>query len=518
MKLSFNTKSLLVIFVILCCITGVSIWRKMHYLGYTLTPNQRSVTWLIESKITFDAISNQPIVVRFSTPSNLNGYKVMQESIASAGYGFEKKIIDNLPYAIWTKRSDLGEQVIYYRFKIYDKQNSPNLTSSQVPEIPKVPVWQEAEQHAASQLFKEAKTKSATTLDLCEQLFKSFNHWQNSKEVELLIGNNADYITKLTTIQKILAMEQIPTRLAWGLDLQEDVRNRHARQFLEVYDQAEWHIFDPILGTEGLAPNTILLTQGDEALLDVVGGKNSKVTFSIARETIDSNNLISERAEVTDLHQSFRFSLHNLPLESQNTFQLLMMFPLGILIVVFIRNIIGITTLGTFMPILIGLAFLETGIQSGLFYFCIIIAIGLLIRGYLSRLNLLLVPRIGAVVVVVIIIMQILTILSYQLGFQSATTITYFPIIILAWTIERVSIKWEEDGPRNALKETFASVVTGLVTYFIISNAYVRHLIYSFNEINLVILGFILLIGTYTGYRLTELHRFNVLVKNHENP
>ena len=89
----------------------------------------------------------------------------------------------------------------------------------------------------------------------------------------------------------------------------------------------------------------------------------------------------------------------------------------------------------------------------------------------------------------------------------------FFPIIIMAWIIERASITWEEEGAINAGKEIFYSLVAAIVTYFIISSEYIRHIMFAFNELNLVILFVVMLLGTYTGYRLTELRRFKPLIK-----
>lgn len=90
---------------------------------------------------------------------------------------------------------------------------------------------------------------------------------------------------------------------------------------------------------------------------------------------------------------------------------------------------------------------------------------------------------------------------------------SFFPIIITAWIIERASITWEEDGPVNATREIIFSILVAIITYFVICNNYIRHIMFAFNELNLVILFIVMLLGTYTGYRLTELKRFSPLAK-----
>lgn len=56
--------------------------------------------------------------------------------------------------------------------------------------------------------------------------------------------------------------------------------------------------------------------------------------------------------------------------------------------------------------------------------------------------------------------------------------------------------------------------MVAILTYFVINNEEIRHILFAFNEINLVILLLVMLLGTYTGYRLTELRRFAPLVKD----
>ena len=106
-----------------------------------------------------------------------------------------------------------------------------------------------------------------------------------------------------------------------------------------------------------------------------------------------------------------------------------------------------------------------------------------------------------------------MTIIGYRINWEIASSAIFFPIIITAWIIERASITWEEDGPMNAGRELFNSLLAGIAVYFAIANDYIRHIMFAFNELNLVILFIVMLLGTYTGYRLTELKRFAPLVK-----
>ena len=165
------------------------------------------------------------------------------------------------------------------------------------------------------------------------------------------------------------------------------------------------------------------------------------------------------------------------------------------------------------MPVLIAMAFLEMRLLPGLVNFVLILTVGLLIRAWLSKLNLLMVPRISVVVVVVILLMQFISVAANLLKLPEFIDATFFPIIIIAWTIERASTTWEEDGAANTLRQLVASTCAAAICYFILSSSYLQYVLYTFAELNLIILGVILLLGTYTGYRFTELMRFQPLVK-----
>lgn len=146
--------------------------------------------------------------------------------------------------------------------------------------------------------------------------------------------------------------------------------------------------------------------------------------------------------------------------------------------------------------------------------FFLIVGMGLVIRAYLSRHNLLLVARISAVIISVIIIIAVFSIVAYGLGLAEGLKITFFPMIILAWTIERMSILWEEEGAKEVLAQGGGSLLVAVLAYLVMINPVVRHLMFNFIGLQLVFMALVLLCGNYTGYRLSELRRFKHLVQS----
>ena len=204
-------------------------------------------------------------------------------------------------------------------------------------------------------------------------------------------------------------------------------------------------------------------------------------------------------------------SLFSLPPHTQNVYRVLLTVPLGALLIVLIRNVVGFRTFGTFMPVLIALAFRETGLVWGVGLFVLILALGLAVRFYLETLQLLLVPRLAAVLICVVLLMALLSVAGQRLGLYQGLAVALFPMVILTLTVERMALTWEELGAAEALRQAAGSLVVAVLGYGVMSSIWLNHLVFVFPESLLLVLAAVLLLGRYTGYRLTELWRFRAV-------
>nr|MBC8457983.1 hypothetical protein [Deltaproteobacteria bacterium] len=200
--------------------------------------------------------------------------------------------------------------------------------------------------------------------------------------------------------------------------------------------------------------------------------------------------------------------------KTQAVYHVLLLVPVGAFLLVILRNVVGLKTFGTFMPVLIALAFRETELLWGLVLFSIIIALGLSIRLYLEHLKLLVVPRLASVLIIVVLLMAVLSVLTHKLGMERGLSVALFPMVIITMTIERMSILWEELGPVETLKQGIGSMIAASITYLVMSMKYIDHVIYVFPVLLLLLLAGTILLGRYTGYRLLELRRFKDLTLN----
>ena len=189
-----------------------------------------------------------------------------------------------------------------------------------------------------------------------------------------------------------------------------------------------------------------------------------------------------------------------------------MTIPIGVLLLVILRNIIGIKTFGTFLPILVSLSFRDTGLVAGIILFTLVVVLGLLTRQLLDRLNLLMIPRVGSILVVVLLFMVTIAMLSFKLGIDIGLSVTLFPMVILAIMIERMSILWDERGPFEVFKQAMGTVMVAALGFWIMNLPTLQHILFVFPELLLVVLGFTMVMGRYTGYKLTELFRFRAII------
>jgi hypothetical protein len=204
-------------------------------------------------------------------------------------------------------------------------------------------------------------------------------------------------------------------------------------------------------------------------------------------------------------------SLYRLPVGWQSVLRVLLLVPLGALVVAVFRNLVGITTYGTFMPVLIALALRGFPLHLGLGLVAAVIALGYLARFALERLRLLMVPRLSMVLCFVVLAVMGFALIGQDTGASSLFAGSLLPIVILTMLIERVYITTSEEGVREALLRAFWSVLVASAIHPIFRSAHAEYLMFSFPELVIVVMGILVWMGGYMGYRIADLIRFRDL-------
>lgn len=490
----------------LLVIAGLTLsWLRHDSYGVPWTPGERSQVWDVEARIQFDAV-NKPVKVSMAAPQNQTGFTIVDESASSPGYGIAYLTTEHGRRAEWTIRQADGPQTLYYKTQILVDPYAEASIEPPKSDKPETVTFEGPHEAAAISLLDQARARSSDDITLTRELIKQFNDLDN-QNASLLLND----LTKVQAVSKLLSYEAIHNKIVGALWLEDGRRRQSVQHMVEVWYGDKWQLFNPVTGEQGQPDNLLLWDETNVSLLDIVGGQNSQINFSMIAQDISPTAATEKKIEADNL---LNFSIHSLPLEEQSMFKTIMLIPIGALMVVFLRVIIGLKTSGTFMPVLIAVAFVQTQLVTGIVGFLLIVGTGLIIRSYLSKLNLLLVARISAVIITVIMIISIFTIVAFKIGLTAGLSITFFPMIILSWTVERMSILWEEEGWKAVATQGGGSLLTAILIYIAMTNPFVQHLTFNFIGVQLIILAVILMLGNYTGYRLSELRRFKPLAED----
>ncbi len=507
MKLSSANQVHLLVVLLFCVGLGAAAYKHLA-LGFPLLASETETVWQLEGKIVFDAKPGMPVEVRLNLPDNNPSRRLVSSDFIAPGFNFDEIEEEGARMARWRGEGIEGEQVILLRSLSYFPDTEDALESPLAR-----PLGDDMDgplRRTGLSLLRDIQPVAG--IEGALQIMRSLNQ-PGEQRVEILLRGNTTPEKRTYRMGQVLALAGYQVEPVGGIFLEDKSRSQTINHFLEVFiDGRKW-----LLDTRELEiipwDRIVLLQRNKEPLLEVFGGKDSRVTYAtnkLQRATFASAVDAASHAE----NPLIDFSIYSLPLSEQNTFKLLLVIPLGALVVVILRNLVGLRTSGTFMPVLIALTFLQTTLVVGVMLFIVVVGVGLILRSYLSHLNLLLVPRIASVLVFVIIIYGAIGILSAKMGWQGGLKVTFFPMIILSWTIERMSILWDEAGPREVMVESGGSLVTASLAYLLMGNTLISDTIFLYPELLLVILAVIIAIGSYTGYRLSDLRRFEPLERH----
>ncbi|MCR9094808.1 MAG: UUP1 family membrane protein [bacterium] len=305
----------------------------------------------------------------------------------------------------------------------------------------------------------------------------------------------------------MLRRAEIPARLVRGLELDEP--RAAERVWAEVWVDG-WVALSATRRFVGSAPlDYLALSTADRPLVSGNALRSIDYEFAAIRERLSPQELATLMMPSEGVFE--KISLHRLPVGLQAGLRLLLLMPLGALILTLLRNVVGLPSYGTFMPMLIALALRGTGLGIGLALILLVLLIGVAGRLLVTKLRLLLVPRLSFLLCVVVASVTAMALIGFDYDDRNFYAGLVFPIVILTMLIERFSITLSEEGFQPAAVRAGSSVLLAIMLYPLFSSAIVEHVMFSFPEWILVVMGVLVWLGGYTGYRVTDVIRFRSL-------
>ncbi|SEI48772.1 inactive transglutaminase family protein [Pseudomonas sp. NFR16] len=489
---------------------GIAITAyQILVLGIPVTEDETDDLWNIDAKVEFIANPKDSVKIQMYVPPLSRDYISLNESFISNNYGVNVNRADGNRKVTWSARRATGNQTLYYRL-VLTKRYSGEKAKVKGPIFRDSIAVEGPEKIAADALLAPIRQHSADVETFVSEAIKRVNNLSDDN-VKLLLAGDTSVQNKARITEILLSIAHVPVEKVHTIRLVAD-QPQTPELWLRSFNGKDWLYFNPETGEAGLPQDRLLWWIGDDNLITVEGGKKATVNFSLNNSEMNAIRLAKLTDESTDA-DFLEYSLYGLPLQTQQTFMIMVMIPIGVLVILILRNLIGLQTLGTFTPVLIALAFRETQLGFGIVLFTIITALGLSLRSYLEHLKLQMLPRLSVVLTFVVVLIAAISLFSHKLGLERGLSVALFPMVILTMTIERLSITWEERGGGHAMKVAIGTLFAASLAHIIMSVPEFIYFVFTFPAVLLILVGFMLAMGRYRGYRLTELIRFKAFLK-----
>ncbi len=199
----------------------------------------------------------------------------------------------------------------------------------------------------------------------------------------------------------------------------------------------------------------------------------------------------------------------------------LLLFPIIATFVVLLRQVFGLQAFGIYTPTIITVVFMAMAHKSldDLAYpiaiYIFVIVIGMLMRFVFKKLRLLYLPRVA--LNLTIITFSVLFILTIA-GSFGMTEFSFFPILILITIVEKFVLVQIEKGTKVAASLAFETLFIAIIGYLIMTpitpiGQYISIGVQEYPYLILFIIPVNLILGKWTGLRVTELIRFKEILK-----
>ena len=281
---------------------GYSIYYKVKYWGFEISPKTVSDVWTIEAHISFEP-TGEPVTVSLTTPGNSNAFKILEEDVVAPGYKV-KKVNNETSRMILTAPAQTTPQDIYYRVMLFDNIDTRGKIKAPQPAAPKMPIMDEQTLTVAQQIIKLADQSQQG--DDVSKIIRFINQVPADPTVQSYLPIKKTQKDIADAVRNLLSIKKIPNRVARGFKLEESKKSLSPDLMLQAYIDNQWKTYNLKDGAKGLPENFVIFQRGGESLIDVMGGENSVIKFSVMKSVTSSLSLASRRAKLAGQKSLFR--------------------------------------------------------------------------------------------------------------------------------------------------------------------------------------------------------------------
>lgn len=525
-RLSRHT-AFLALFALSLIIPFALMAYKLISLDYAIAGLMPAVSYKVELSMQVHGHGDD-ISISTYLPKSDNRQKISDEENSSGPFTFGLASGAENRQAAWSAESVNGEHNIRYAYSV-----QADHLKFVIP--PDLPIPSQADPRMAEYLKPEQgiqvadpvidDTLKAVLPDRDEGLLPALTRVHGFLQNKVENRNFSGYTDAVTALRlgeascngksrafvAMLRRLNVPARLVGGLILQQGSK-RVGHQWAEAFINGHWVPFDAVNNHFAELPsNYLALYYGDLPLFKHSTNVNFKYFFKITKRLV-------QKAEAQEALGSSVLNIFNIYSVferigvSQNLVKIMLMIPIGALVTVVFRNVIGLETFGTFLPALIAAAARETGLMWGVIGFLLVIVVSAGARKALDWMHLLHSPKMAIMLTLVVVFMLTITVLGVHFGLFELAHVTLFPIAILAITAERFALMETEQGIGKAARITAATVVVIAACYAVMDSLFLQSMFLAFPELLLVVIALNMWLGKWIGLRLMEFIRFRKLI------
>lgn len=504
------------------------LFYKSQVLKLSLLPQMVDDVWNFHMTV---KPKGEKTSFSFPIPKPGPGIKLSEERIRSKN--FEVFIDSNSDSALatWSSKEPIKQKVSYSAridLKPLSYKNIPKDYTETYPKglsrylkLPQLlPEDNAAIAHLENAILEGSEDKTSVIRKIYYYVEEEIQRHTGIKTIhETLNTGKGSPLIKAKLFNIMARRQKVPSRIVVMVrmpDLKSQQQKKLRFTFAnEVFLNNKWIPIDANRGFFGERPDKFMVIHRNyEEVEKIISKKRVSYAIQAERARINRFNKSEFKKEVVKSDSIFsRISLYRLPLPLQTMFTTIMLIPVGTLVLSIARNIIGIPTFGIFTPILLTLFFKETSLGFGALFFFIVVLIGIGERYVLDKFYLLAVPRLSIILTLVIMLMISYSLFSTDISFISQKHLAFFPIVIVTTNIERLSILITEEGLLSTIKTLLGTLAIAIMGYMLYSIHALEMFMFTNPELLFSIIGFLILIGKYKGYRLSEFLRFRDLVR-----
>lgn len=197
-----------------------------------------------------------------------------------------------------------------------------------------------------------------------------------------------------------------------------------------------------------------------------------------------------------------------------NTLVLVLLFPMIASIIAASRHVIGLRGFGIYIPAVLSVALVSTGLIAGTIIFLAVVAIAIFSKRFLRMLRLSYLPRTALLLWMISMGILFVLLVAPYIGLTQLMSINIFPILILVLLSENFLDAQASTKPADAFWLAIETIGLAFVSGFALRWEVIQKAALLQPELLIVFtVIFNILVGKFVGLRLTEWLRFRPIIE-----